>query len=260
MDYKLYILVSWHVEQTSLLKILPFLASSWVLQNIRSLKYCREWQHNGNLIGFGKIELRLHCDSIPMSNYYHKHNRNSTATVPILPFRKKSLNWFHARHQRRISSLYPICIFLITFIVLPAHSWLIPFPSFSIVNIYSRDPFFYRKPHTTTKRRWLQHDDSNDNDVDTGASSSAIDKENVIGAAKYIQDSNDEVGSSIPDSSDVSSFASSGMESANGNESTYNDNMTDRFKYKVRVSKWTRILAFRKTYWSIFHSLFFFAI
>jgi hypothetical protein len=131
-----------------------------------------------------------------MGCYYRKHHQNSTTTILILPkFRKCSRSGFQRSwYRRRMSSLCPICIYLITFIVLPAHSWLMLFPSPSFVN--SRDPFLYRKSRTTTRRRWLQNDDSNDKDgIDTSP------------------------------------------ESGDGNEATDKNNMTDRFKYKVRTTK-----------------------
>jgi hypothetical protein len=82
----------------------------------------------------------------------------------------------------------------------------------------------------------LQQDDSNDND-DNDSSSSATDKGNASDAEKYIQDRTDSIGGSILNSSDVNSSPTPGIETMNGNETTFNDNMTDRFKYKVRATK-----------------------
>lgn len=87
----------------------------------------------------------------------------------------------------------------------------------------------------------MQQDDSNDSD-EADASSSATDEKNVSNEAKYNQDDNDTKDSSITDASDVDRSTMSGVESRDSNVvsndvATNNDNMTDRFKYKVRSPK-----------------------
>jgi hypothetical protein len=100
----------------------------------------------------------------------------------------------------------------------------------------SQEHIIYQSSRAITHRRWLQQDDSNDKN-DNDSSSSAIDEDNASDADKYIQDSNDRIGRSILNSNDVSSSSTPGIETFNGNETTFNDNMTDRFKYKVRATK-----------------------
>ena len=180
---------------------------------------------------------------------YHEHHQNArTAALPSLrrhhftvTNRTRMLrNGCHSWHPWRIFNQYLSCILLSTFILVPVDSWSLLFPSsFHNVNMYCHDRFLYkyRKSHTITNRRWLQYDDTNEND-DTDTSTSATGEENLINASKFVKDDKDAVGSSITDSSDVdSSSIEAGVESVDRNEATYQDNMTDRFKYKVRSTK-----------------------
>ena len=186
-----------------------------------------------------------------MAYYYDDRHHNATMESLILPKfqqhqareRNKTMvycNCFHTKQHRRISRLYPVLFLFITVLAVPIHSWSLVLPS---SNISRRNPSLCRKSYRVTKRQSMQQDDSNDSD-EADTSSSATDEKNVSNEAKYNQDDNDTKDSSITDASDVDRSTMSSVESLDSNvvsndiaTSTNNDNMTDRFKYKVRSPK-----------------------
>lgn len=208
------------------------------------------------LVQVESVAITVHQYSstcIQMSCHYHDLSQNTTIAFLIASkYRQRQLiatrttnsnrkiytnGQLHHYHGRRFSVLCSISFVLISLIGLPAYSWLLLpiIPKFNCMNLYRSDVFFHQTSCTTTKQHFIQQEDNNDID-DANVPLFTNDEEKSANTVNNIQDDSDITDSASDVGSAITSESTS-SDSSVTNTTTYQDNMTDRFKYKVRSMK-----------------------